>query len=185
MRLLIAALLGGIAMFAWGAFSHMVLNIEATTLKPMPNEAAVAAAMKSNLSDPGIYFLPGMDMTKPPSAEEQAAWTAKYKEGPTAMLIYNPTGADVMTPRQFGTQFGTDFGAALVGAIILMLASVSFMRGVVISALVGLAAWVSISIPYWNWFRFPSEFIRGELIDQVAGWFLAGLIMAFILRRRT
>lgn len=184
MRLIIAAISGGIVMFMWGAISHMLLNIEGSSLKPMPNEAAVSAALKSNIAEPGMYFLPGMDMTKTATAEEQAAWAAKYKEGPTALLIYHPTGDDVMSPRQFGIQFGSNFATALVGTIILMFAAVSFSRGVIISTLVGLAAWISISIPYWNWYKFPSEFIRGELIDQIAGWFLAGLVMAFVLRKR-
>src|ERR1041385_3788574 len=122
MRILIAAILGGIVMFAWGAISHMVLNIEGTAVKPMPNETAVTAALKENISAPGMYIVPGFDMTKPPTAEEQAAWAAKYHEGPTAMLVYQPTGADVFTPHQFGLQLGADMGAALLGAIILSFA---------------------------------------------------------------
>ena len=184
MRLIIAAILGGIVMFAWGAVSHMVLNIEGGSLKPMPNEAAVTAAMKSNIAESGIYFLPGMDMSKTATAEQQAAWAAKYKEGPTAMLIYHPTGDDVFTPRQFGTQLASDIGAALIGSIILLFAGVGFARGVIISTMIGMAGWVAILVPFWNWYKFPFEFVRTDLIDQIAGWFLAGLVMAFILKKR-
>ena len=184
MRLIIAAILGGIVMFAWGAVSHMVLNIEGTAVKPMPNEASVSAAMKANISEPGVYLMPGFDMTKAATTEEQLAWVAKYKEGPTAMLIYHPTGDDVFTPRQFGTQLAADIGAALIGSIILLFAGVGFARGVIISTLIGVGGWVAILIPYWNWYKFPFEFVRADLIDQVAGWFLAGLVMAFILRTR-
>ena len=184
MRLILAAVLGGIVMFAWGAFSHMVLNIEGTAVKPMPNDAAVSAAMKTNISEAGVYFLPGLDMTKAATEEEQAAWAAKYKEGPTAMVIYHPTGDDVFTPRQFGTQLAADIGAALIGSIILLFAGVGFGRGVIISTLIGVGGWVAILVPYWNWYRFPFEFVRADLIDQVAGWFLAGLVIAFFMRRR-
>lgn len=184
MRLIIAAVLGGIVMFMWGAVSHMVLNIEGTAVKPMPNEAPISAAMKANISEPGVYFMPGLDMTKAATAEEQAAWAAKYKEGPTAMLIYHPTGDDVFTPWQFGTQLASEIGAALIGSIILMFAGVGFARGVIISTLIGIAGWVAILIPYWNWYKFPFEFVRADLIDQIAGWFLAGLVMAFVLRKR-
>ncbi len=184
MRLIIAAVLGGIVMFAWGAFSHMVLNIEASTVKQVPNESAILASMKSNITETGVYFMPGFDMTKQATAEEQAAWAAKYKEGPTAMLIYHPTGDDVFTPRQFGIQLASDIGAALLGSIILVFAGVGFVRGVIITTLIGVAGWVAILIPYWNWYRFPFEFVRADLIDQIAGWFLAGLVMAFVLRKR-
>ncbi|HEV7701720.1 MAG TPA: hypothetical protein VGO43_15925 [Pyrinomonadaceae bacterium] len=184
MRIILAAVLGGIVMFAWGAVSHMVLNIEGSVVKPMPNEAAVTAAMKSNLSEPGVYIAPGIDMTKTATEEEQQAWATRYKDGPTMMLIYQPAGTDVFTPKQFLTQLGADVGAALFGSIILLFASVGFARGVIISTLIGIAGWIAILIPYWNWYRFPFEFVRADLIDQIAGWFLAGLVMAFFMRRR-
>jgi hypothetical protein len=185
MRVILAAVLGGIVMFAWGAVSHMVLNIEAGVFKQMPNEDGVAAAMKANLTADGVYFMPGMDMSRKPSDEEQAAWAAKYKQGPTAMVIYHQVGDDFFTPRQFGTQFASNLGSALIAAIILMFASVGFVRGVIITTLVGLAGWVAILVPYWNWYKFPFEFVRIDLIDQVAGWFLGGLVVAFFMRARS
>jgi uncharacterized membrane protein len=48
----------------------------------------------------------------------------------------------------------------------------------------GLFAWLVVSVPYWNWYRFPLDFTLGSLIDNVAGWFLAGLVMAWWLGRR-
>ena len=184
MRVILAAILGGIVMFGWGAVSHMVLNIDADVFKPIANEAALAAAMKEHIPADGMYFVPGMDMTKTPSDEEMAAFTAKYKEGPTACIVYHQTGGDLMSPMQLGTQFAACLATGLLGAFILGLASVGFARGVIISFMIGLAAWVSISIPYWNWYKFTGAFNRGEVIDQVVGWFFAGLVMAFILRRR-
>src|SRR3569623_1228478 len=116
MRLILAAILGGVVMFAWGAFSHMVIDLEGDTIKQVPNEAAVVAAMKANITADGVYAIPGMDMTKPEvSQDEMNAWMAKYKEGPTAMLFYNTTGADVFTPKQFIVQYLADFLAALFG----------------------------------------------------------------------
>ena len=123
-------------------------------------------------------------MTHQPPPDVMNAWAAAYKTGPTAMLFYHTTGADVFTPKQFGVQILADFGAALFGAIILFLAAVTWGRGVIISTLIGLGGWCALEIPYWDWYRFQWEFIRADLIDQVAAWFLAGLVMAFILRVR-
>ena len=185
MRLILATLLGGIVMFCWGAFSHMVLNLEADMIKPMPNEEAVSAVLKPAITAPGVYVMPGIDMTRKPTEDEVNAWSAKYKTGPTAMLVYHPEGADVFTPQQFGMQLGADIAAALFGSLILLFAATSFVRGAIISTLIGVAGWAAILIPYWNWYRFPFEFIRADLIDQVAGWFLAGLVIAFFMRRRS
>ncbi|MFN0277400.1 MAG: hypothetical protein ACKVRN_02245 [Pyrinomonadaceae bacterium] len=184
MRLIIAAVLAGIVMFIWGAFSHMVLGIGSAGMKPMPNEAVVAPAMKTNISEPGVYVVPWMDDLHNATEEQQAAFAAKYKEGPTAFLIYHPTGEDLMSMKQFGVELGSNIAAALVVGMILLLGAVSFSRGVTIATLVGLAGWLSINVSYWNWYRFPTNFVTPELIDQTVGWLLSGFVLAFILRRR-
>jgi hypothetical protein len=184
MRLIIAAILGGIVMFMWGALSHMVLGLGQSDMKTVPDEAAVISTLKSKLTEPGFYFLPGVDMNRTPSEEEMAAFTTKHKEGPNAVLIYQPAGEDIMTPRHFGTELGSNIVAAFVVGLILTFAAVGFSRGVIISTFIGLTAWLSINVSYWNWYRFPTGFITGELIDQVAGWFLTGIVLAFILRKR-
>jgi hypothetical protein len=184
MRLIIAAVLGGLVMFVWGAVGHMFLGIGEAGVMPMPNEAAMAAVMKESITEPGIYFLPGLDMKKQPSKEEWDAWSAKYKEGPTAMLIYHPTGDEPMSVKQMGVELASNIAAALVVGMILIFAYVSWGRGVIISTLIGLAAWLSINVSYWNWYGFPSNFVTSELIEQVVGWALSGFVMGYILRRR-
>lgn len=184
MRLVVAAVIAGIVMFMWGAVSHMFLGIGDAGVTPMPNETAVESALKTNITEPGLYFMPGMEMSHNASAEQQAAWAAKYKQGPTALLIYHPIGEEPMSIKQFGVELGSNIAAALVVGMILSLGAVSFSRGVTISTLVGLAAWLSVNVSYWNWYRFPTNFVTAELIDQVAGWLLAGFVLGFILRRR-
>jgi hypothetical protein len=171
-------------MFVWGAVGHMFLGIGTAGVMPMPNEPVMTAAMKANISDPGIYFLPGIDMKKQVSKEEEDAWTAKYKDGPNAMLIYRPTGEDPISVKRLGVELASNIAAALVVGMILIFAYVSWGRGVIISTLVGLAAWLSINVSYWNWYGFPTNFVTSELIEQVFGWILSGFVMGYILRRR-
>ncbi len=185
MRFIIAVILGGIMLFGWGTVSHILLGLQDKTIKSVPNEAAVMSALKTNITDPGFYFMPGIDMTKTPTFEEQAVWMQKYADGPTAIVVYQPAGEIAMSPKRFGTQFGTNLAVALVIGIILAFASVGFARGVIITTLIGVAGWVAILVPYWNWYRFPNEFVAASLVDQAAGFFLAGLVMAFILKKRT
>ena len=94
--------------FAWSAFAHMVLRIGEAT--PMPNDGAVASAMKANIPDAGFYFMPGIDMRNA-TDEQKAAWTEKYKEGPTALVVYHPTGEDAMSPRHLIIQLASDTAA--------------------------------------------------------------------------
>ena len=118
MRLIIAAVLAGIVMFMWGAVSHMFLGIGDAGVTPMPNENAVSAVLKTNITEPGFYFMPGMDMSHRATDEQQVAWTAKYKEGPTALLIFHPTGEEPMSMKQFGVELGSNIAAALVVGMI-------------------------------------------------------------------
>jgi len=83
-----------------------------------------------------------------------------------------------------GIELASNIAAALVVGMILTFAAVSWGRGVIISTLVGLAAWLSINVSYWNWYGFPTNFVTSELIEQVVGWLLSGFVLGYILRRR-
>ena len=183
-RVLIAALAGGFAMFCWGAFSHMVLPFADAGVKSLPNEPPVVAALETNIKEPGFYFVPGMENMHNASAEQQAAWAARHEKGPTATIIYNPTGETPMSPRQFGVEFASNVLASLFVAVILSLSGAGFMRRVEIATLVGAAGWASISLSQWNWYRFPTALVMAEGIDQIVGWLLTGIVLAFIVKRR-
>lgn len=184
MRLVIAAVLGGLMMFMWSAVAHMGLGLFNSSMKQIPNEAPVLEAMKANITEPGFYFLPGFDMSRTPTEEEMAEYALKHKENPNAVLIYQPTGSDVMTPRQLGNELASNIAAAFAVGLILVFAAVGFGRGVAIATLSGIAGWLSINVSYWNWYGFPAGFITAELIDQAVGWFLSGLVLAFILKKK-
>ena len=182
MRILVAGLIGGIVMFSWGAVSHIIFGIGESAFKPVPNEVSVVSNLKANIPESGMYVLPGMDMTRPHSAEEEAEWTAKYKEGPNAIIIYHPTGVTPMSPQQLGIELLSNILAAVILALLFTWMVPSFVKRVAFAALFGLAAWMSIDVSYWNWYRFPAEFVNGELFEQVVGWLLVGLVIAFIVR---
>jgi hypothetical protein len=60
-----------------------------------------------------------------------------------------------------------------------------FQKRVMAAGALGLFAWLTISVPYWNWYMFPVSFTFGALIEQVVGWVLAGAAIAWWLGRRT
>jgi hypothetical protein len=55
---------------------------------------------------------------------------------------------------------------------------------VIIAAAMGVFAWLSVSVPYWTWYRFPLNFTLGSLAEQLIGWILAGIAIAWWLGRR-
>ena len=182
-RIIIATIVGGIVMFCWGAFSHMVLPFAEAGVTSVPNEAAVTSALESNIKEPGFYFLPGMENMHNATAEQQAAWAAKYEKGPTAIIVYHPTGETAMSPKQMGIEFGSNVLAAFLVAVILSLSSASYLGRVLITTLIGAVGWASISLSQWNWYRFPKEVILAEGFDQVVGWLVTGIVMALFIKR--
>lgn len=122
-----------------------------------------------------------MDSNKTLTTEEQNAWAEKYKAGATGVLIYNPTGANPFSMNRFLIEFVSDTAAVLVVAFVLSLIAPSFSKRVLAATLIGLTAWMSVLISYWNWYGFPTRFILSEAVDQIAGWFLIGLVISLIL----
>ena len=184
MRIALAAILAGFAMFTWSAISHMALGLGSKSIRTTPSETSILATMKTELPEAGIYFMPGGDMSGKATEAEQAAWMEKYKAGPTAFVVYQPTGADPMSPAQLGTEFLSNVLACLFAAVIISFAGVGLGRGILIAVLIGLAGWAAINLSYWTWYRFPTGFIVEELFDQLGGWLFAGLVLGFALRRR-
>jgi hypothetical protein len=186
MRLLIAALLGGIVLFFWGFVSHMILPVGEMGHGQAVNEDVVMAALRDGLpAQEGVYHVPGLAPDKYEDAAAVAAYSAKAAANPNAVIFYQPVGRDGMAMGpQMGKEFATNFVSALLAAWILALAPFGFGKRLAIATALGLFAWLVISVPYWNWYRFGDAFTLGSLIGTVTGWFLAGLPMAWWLSRR-
>lgn len=183
-KILIAGILGAVVAFVWSSFAHMALPTGDMGIRSLPNEDAVVAAMKQSIPERGFYYFPGMDVSHKLTPEEEKAWTAKYAAGPIGILVYNPAGDTPMSPRMLVIELLSDVLAGLVLAWVLSLSAFSVGRGAVTVGLLGLFAWLSLSVSMWNWFGFPEAYLLTEAIDQVVGWGLAGLVMALVLRPR-
>jgi hypothetical protein len=179
--MLIASLSGGLIVFAWGAIAHMALPLGTMGLKSLPNESAVLAGLSTAIAEPGLYFYPAMDLSRTLSPQEEADWENRYRTGPTGLVLFHPRGGEPMTARMFVVEFLSNVAASLVAALLLCTMTVSYARRVLIVALLGVFAWLSLSVSYWNWYGFPGLFIVAEGIDQTVGWLLAGLAIAKIV----
>jgi hypothetical protein len=85
--------------------------------------------------------------------------------------------------RWMGTELASNIAAALfVSFIFLLTGATTFVGRVTIATLIGLVGWVSISVSYWNWFRFPKENIGAVGVEQVVGWLLAGIVIAIVMK---
>jgi hypothetical protein len=177
-------LLAGIVLFFWGAFAHMVLPLGKMGVHRIPSEEPVIGAMRDSIREPGFYFFPGKDMSGEVSESEEQVWQAKVKQGPVGVIIIRPSGGEAMSFRQLGTELATNIVSALLAGFLLTSIRSGYWGRVLFVTLLGVFGFLTISVPYWNWYGFPCDFTIAESIDQVVGWFLAGLVLAAIVRCR-
>jgi hypothetical protein len=183
MRVLIAALLGAIAMFAWTSIAHVVTPLGTTGFSQIPNEQAVTTAMKDNILAPGLYFYPWFD-PKDPDAMKKSAESQKIN--PHGLLIYNPPGvnndADMgpMLIKEFIKQFAQAFIAAWIASLVVGGFDTRFavVTGMFISSA------IAVNVSYWNWYHFPLNFTLAAITMEVVSGIFAGAAIAWWLGRK-
>jgi hypothetical protein len=185
MRVFVAGLIGGIVMFVWGALAHMVLGIGDKGMHVGTPYAATLAALRQEAPEAGIYYLPSTTRDKMSDPAAQAALHDATKDSGYAWIVYHPggnPGAVDMGPN-LGKQFATDFLSAWIAAFVLSLVALGFGKRVLVAALMGVFAWLVVSVTYWNWYLFPLDYTLGLLAKFAIGWALAGAAIAWWLGR--
>jgi hypothetical protein len=186
MRVLIAALLGGIVFFVWGALAHTVLPIGGMGMKVPADQAATLAAIAPSARGQGVFEYPSMPPDKWNDTAAVNAFNDANKGSAYAFVVYQPGGNPAHANMQpnLVRQFVSDFLSAFVVAFVLALGPFGFAKRVFIATSLGAFSWLTVSVPYWNWYMFPMDFTVGNLMEQVIGWFAAGIVMAWWLGRR-
>ena len=182
---ILAAILGGLAVFVWGMISHMLLPLGqagVSAIKP-DSEPQVLAVMRATMPQRAIYVFPGLDMSKSPTPEEQKLWQARFTAGPAGIVVINPkpTG-NFMT--WLGTELATNILAALMVALVMLHIpdDLGVLRRGGLVALLGLFETLDIDASQWNWYNFPTAYLTAQAVDHTIGWFLGGLVIAWMCR---
>jgi hypothetical protein len=185
MRVAVAALSGAIVIFLWQFVSHMVLPIGEMGFRAPQNESVVLQAAAGGLPDSGVYLLPYLAPEKMADPAATQAWTERAQRNPSLFVVVAPPNKVVtnMTPALI-KQFVTNLLGAVLVAFVLAATAWSFGMRVLGAFAFGIFGWLLDIVPMWTWYRFPSDYIVGNLLDQGIGWLLAGIAMAWLLGRR-
>jgi hypothetical protein len=183
MRILIAGLLGAIAMFVWTSIAHVATPLATAGFKPIPNEATVLSAMQSSLGNQhGLYIYPWVDPKDPKMMEKSMAL---MKTNPSGIMIYRPAGSRTgsMMPL-LGMEFVKEFIQALIAAWIVSLVAVAtyFGRVGVVTA-IGVSGTLMTNASYHIWYGFPANYMMAAFTVDIVGAFVAGLAIAWWLGR--
>lgn len=176
---MIATLLGGLTMFIWGGFSHLVLFV-GTGFKPLPNEDKVIEVLKINIPEQGLYFFPGKDFRNS-NKKQDAIFDNKFRNGPVGLLVYRPIGGNPFKLSKLITQLISNLLSVFIAALIASLLFTGYWKRVIIVSLLGLLTCSAVSSIYWNWYEFPTSFFIAQILDMFIGFFLAGLVVCKII----
>lgn len=187
LRICISAFLAGISIFTWEFISHMALPLGEAGLKALPQESATLAALKAHIPEPGFYFFPAPDA--PPGASKEQQELAmrnqleKMQTGPAGIMVIHPNGMPMLLPRQLAFQFAFDLAAMIVAAALLRAANLpGYGRRVLFVTALGMLPVLTVELPNWNWYGFPTVYMGAQAIVHVVGSFVGGLIVAAIIR---
>jgi hypothetical protein len=156
----------------------MLLPIGKMGMQELPHSTSVTYTLDLALEEPGLYVFPWMDEAENMSKKAIAEWEEDYRDGPVGMVLYRAEGGDPMDMRRFIIQFFSDLGAGLVAALLLSFTCLGFTGRLLFVMTMGIFSWVTSSIPWWNWYGFPGDFVLGAGLYMLVGWFLAGLVLA-------
>lgn len=173
MRILIAGLLGGIAMFIWSTVAHVATPLGMVGVSTLPDESATVANLASAIGDHGGLYLFPADMSGTPSSAT----------APGGFLVYNPRSPMEMQPKQLVIEFATEVVEAILAAWLLSLTAIAaYGMRVAFVTVVGVTGAITTNIPYWNWYSFPVNYTLIYSFVEIVGFLAAGLVIAWYLK---
>lgn len=189
MRVLVAGVLGGIAMFIWTSIAHMALPLGEAGINEISNESAMLNAMQSSIGDKaGLYIFPGLGVGKSATREEKSEAMKQMQQriaaNPSGILMYHPPGRQFA----FGKSLAVEFSSEVLQAILViwLLAQTrigSFAGRVGFVLIAGILAAITTNISYWNWYGFPGVYTASYILIEIVGFVLVGVIAALMLRK--
>jgi hypothetical protein len=191
-RILLAGLLGAVAMFFWTFISHELLPLGEAGVQNTMDDTALLNELKSTVKDKdGLYIYPSMglgpDATHAQRSEAMHTYEEKLAKNPSGFLIYHPAASRPMNMGKYLTvEFITELCEALLAVWLLAQTRIVTFGGRLGFVFVaGIMAAISTNVSYWNWWGFPTVYTASYMFIQVVGFFLVGFVAALMFRRVT
>ena len=187
-RVLLAGLLGGLAMFAWVSIAHMATPLATAGVGELNNEAPVLQALQASEGQTsGLYLFPGFGLGHHPTMSQLNAAMPEHEKKlastPSGMIIYHPPGRPSMTGATLVIEFAKEFVQILLAMALL---SAAALRGygsrVAFVAVIGVIEAIGMNVSYWDWYGFPGNYTVAQICIMVVGFLVAGLVGAAIVK---
>jgi hypothetical protein len=185
-RVLLAGVLGGIAMFIWTSIAHMALPLGEPGIREIPNESAVLSAMQSSIGEQrGLYIFPGPGVGPNPTRQQKKeamnSLPEKYANNPSGILMYHPPGRPFGLARGLGIEFATELLESILAVFLLAQTRIASFAGRVGFVFVaGILAAIATNVSYWNWYGFPCVYTAAYMLIQIVGFICVGIVAALV-----
>ncbi len=188
-RMILAALLGGLALFLWGFAYHAMSGMGHSPLHQLASgEAEIGALLTQGAPEPGMYAVPGMADVVAGKEGAEDAWSAKAKAGPNALILVQPQSYDwdAEMPMQLAREFAVCVGLALLATFLITVAGglSGAVARIVFCVLMSLFGLLQSDLRFWNWYRFPDDWTLSQFLDKVVGGIVLGIVLHLVLRKR-
>lgn len=188
-RIVLAGLLGGVAMFIWMSLAHVVLPLGETGVQEIQNEPAVLSALHAALGEKsGLYAFPATGVGPNASNQEKNAAMQHYDEklaaNPSGLLVYHPPGETGITARRLVTEFLTELIEAILVVFLLAQTRIeSFVGRLAFVTVAGIMASLGTNVSYWNWYGFPNNYTAVYIVTQIVGFVCVGAVAGAVMRK--
>ena len=182
-RTILAGFLGALVLMIWGFLSWDVLPFHGKTMHTLSNEDAIITALKAGNAESGTYQIPGPGDA---SAAAKKAQMQKMMAGPIAWLHFQSEGYGELDVMYFIKGFLVCFFSAMIAASLLGKLSWSLASkfGARVRFVMTLGFFLAVAgrLNDWAWMGYPTDFSLNLLADDLIGWSLAGLVIAWRIK---
>lgn len=176
----IGIVLGALVYFLAGMLEWTVLPWHNSVIKKMPEENLIRDSLKVVVPESGFYFLPS-NRKDDGQHIDQKEYAKKMKEGPAAVVLFNTSGKDYMSPKKILIEFVM---ALIISGFCFWLLCLSssvvttYLSRVSLVVLLGLFQWFASHLPYMLWFFFPPSYVLIIALDSFLSFSLLGIVLA-------
>ena len=165
-------IVGGVIVFLWMMVSWMILPLHKGAMNRFVDESEVVSTVTRYAPKDGIYVIPNMD-ARQEETEKQTFIFMNIKRDVDLGNMAFPMACGVIT-QIIAAMFAT--------FLLLKTKAMKYWNRVWFVTVVGIFAILVGVLPAWNWWYFPWNWVVIEIFDVVIGWFLAGLVIAKLIK---
>ena len=189
-RVIVAGFFAAILAFAWSFISWGVLPWHDSAMSKFKNQDFVSWVIKENAPKSGVYVAPYFKSSDGNLNPEEVihnveAQKEAMKKGPFVYAQVRLKGIDPSSVSTYIYSFLTQFlGAVLIGYLLSKAADLSYGGRLFFVMIAGLTVGVLGFFPDWTWFGAGWKFTLVMVADLVITWFLAGLVLAALIKEQ-